>query len=297
MTSSFDDLPPRSGRPRQTGESETPQEAAPRISEDALWAPDSGAVPSERASIDRPEDGSIADPSFGAPASGLDDDPFAFTEEDFDKQRKARGQRARRVVWEVAQTLILAAVIFFMVRGVAQNFRVEGPSMEPGLHDGQYLLVNKAVYFKLDLESLAKYLPFVDGDDGSKFLFHGPERGDVIVFRYPRDPSRDFIKRVIAVPGDTVSIHDGQVTVNGKLLEEEYLDETTRGDLDNTVVPDGSYFVLGDNRSNSSDSRSWGFVPEENIIGKAMFSYWPMSEFGGVGNHSIDLGFVKVPLP
>ena len=168
--------------------------------------------------------------------------------------------------------------------------------MEPGLHDGQYLLVNKAVYFKLDMGTLSKYLPFLD-DDGSNFLFHGPERGDVIVFRYPRDPSRDFIKRVIAVPGDTVSIQGGQVTVNGTLLEEEYLDETTRGDLDNTVVPDGSYFVLGDNRSNSSDSRSWGFVPEENIIGKAMFSYWPLSDLGGVGNHSLDLGFIKVPLP
>ena len=302
MTSSFDDLPPRSGRPRQTDESDTPQEEAPRFSEDALWAPDSNAGSRERAAIDRPEDGSIAAPGFGASgfaatSAGLTDDPFAFTEEDRDAQPQVRGRRARRVFWEVAQTLILAAVIFFMVRGVAQNFRVEGPSMEPGLHDGQYLLVNKAVYFKLDLESLSKYLPFVDGDDGSKFLFHGPERGDVIVFRYPRDPSRDFIKRVIAVPGDTVSIHDGQVTVNGKLLEEEYLDETTRGDLDNTVVPDGSYFVLGDNRSNSSDSRSWGFVPEENIIGKAMFSYWPLSELGGVGNHSIDLGFVKVPLP
>jgi len=298
MTSSFDDLPPRTGRPRQTDESEPPQEEAPRFSEDALWAADSGAVSSEHASIDRLEDGSIAGPDTGVRAgAALTDDPFAFTEEDFDTQQRARGQRARRVFWEVAQTLILAAVIFFMVRGVAQNFRVEGPSMEPGLHDGQYLLVNKAVYFKLDLESLAKYLPFVDGDDGSKFLFHGPERGDVIVFRYPRDPSRDFIKRVIAVPGDTVSIHEGQVTVNGQLLEEEYLDETTRGDLDNTVVPDGSYFVLGDNRSNSSDSRSWGFVPEENIIGKAMFSYWPLSELGGVGNHSIDLGFVRVPLP
>jgi signal peptidase I len=233
-----------------------------------------------------------ADPTYAA----FQDDLAELSEEEREELRRSRGKRARRVFWEVAQTLVLAGVIFFMVRGVAQNFRVEGPSMEPGLHDGQYLLVNKAVYFKLDLGTLSKYIPFIS-DDGSRFLFHGPERGDVIVFRYPRDPSRDFIKRVIAVPGDVVSIHEGKVSVNGQLIEEEYLDETTRGDLDDTVVPDGSYFVLGDNRSNSSDSRSWGFVPEENIIGKAMFSYWPLSELGGVGNSSIDLGFIKVPLP
>src|SRR5687767_717975 len=121
MTSSFDDLPPRSGRPRQTDESDTPQEEAPRFNEDALWASDSSTVARQRASIDRPEDGPIAAPGFGAPgfaaatSAGLTDDPFAFTEEDRDAQRKDRGQRARRVFWEVAQTLILAAVIFFMV--------------------------------------------------------------------------------------------------------------------------------------------------------------------------------------
>jgi signal peptidase I len=205
--------------------------------------------------------------------------------------------RARRVAWELVQTLVLAALIFLMVRGVAQNFRVEGPSMEPGLHNGQYLLVNKAVYFKLDLDELSKYIPFVDGgDNSSRYLFHGPQRGDVVVFRYPRDPSRDFIKRIIGVPGDTVAITDGVVTVNGSALEEPYINGGANSNLEPKVVPEGSYFVLGDNRPNSSDSRNWGFVPEENIIGKAMFSYWPLSEFGGVGNTSIDLGFVKIPL-
>ena len=211
--------------------------------------------------------------------------------------QRSGGVRVRRVAWELVQTLVLAALIFLMVRGVAQNFRVEGPSMEPGLHNGQYLLVNKAVYFKLDLGELSKYIPFIDGGDhSSRFLFHGPERGDVIVFRYPRDPSRDFIKRIIGVPGDTVSITDGVVTVNGAVIDEPYINTGANSDLDPKVVPEGSYFVLGDNRPNSSDSRNWGFVPEENIIGKAMFSYWPLSEFGGVGNTSVDLGFVKIPL-
>jgi len=212
-----------------------------------------------------------------------------------------RGQAWRRVRslgLELVETLILAALIFFAVRALAQNFRVEGSSMEPGLHNGQYLLVNKAVYLKINLDTLHKFLPFVDGgDEPERFLFRGPKRGDVVVFRFPRDPERDFIKRIIGVPGDTVEIVNGSVYVNGVLLNESYVTGDSRSDHERTVVPEKSYFVLGDNRSNSSDSRSWGFVPEENMIGQAMFSYWPLSELGGVGNHSISLGFVSIPLP
>jgi signal peptidase I len=209
------------------------------------------------------------------------------------------GRRVRRIAWELTQTLVLAVLIFLLVRTVAQNFRVEGPSMEPGLHDGQYLLVNKAVYFKLNVGNLAKFIPFIDAEDGEeRYIFHGPERGDVIVFRYPKDPDRDFIKRVIGVPGDRVRVQDGIVYVNDVPLEEPYIADHAGRDLDEElVVPAGNYFVLGDNRPNSSDSRSWGFVPEENIIGKAMLSYWPLSELGGAGNVSLDLGIIKLSLP
>jgi signal peptidase I len=207
-------------------------------------------------------------------------------------------RRARHLAWELTQTLILAALIFLAVRAMAQNFRVEGSSMEPGLHDGQYLLVNKAIYFKINLDTLAKWLPFLDaGDTPERFLFRPPKRGDVIVFQYPEDPSRDFIKRVIAIPGDTVQEVDGVVSVNGVPLEEPYVAHIDRRSYAETIVPEGAYFVLGDNRTNSSDSRAWGFVPEENIIGQAMFSYWPLSDFGGVGNREINLGFVKIALP
>jgi signal peptidase I len=216
-----------------------------------------------------------------------------------DAGRHGTRRRIRRVGWELLQTLVLAALIFLLVRAVAQNFRVEGPSMEPGLHNGQYLLVNKAVYFKVNLGTLSKYIPFIDAEDGEEaFLFHGPQRGDVIVFRYPKDPDRDFIKRVIGVPGDTIRIDEsGVVYVNGEALEESYINDSSPRALEEQVVPPDSYFVLGDNRPNSSDSRNWGFVPEENIIGKAMLSYWPLSELGGVGNHAIDLGLITVPLP
>jgi signal peptidase I len=204
----------------------------------------------------------------------------------------------RHLGWELAQTLMLAALIFLAVRAMAQNFRVEGSSMEPGLHDGQYLLVNKAIYFKLNLEQLSKYLPFIDpGDNPQRHLFRAPKRGDVVVFQFPGDPGRDFIKRVIATPGDSIEIRDGKVILNGVQLVEPYVTNGAHYDNEFQIVPPGHYFVLGDNRSNSFDSHAWGPVAERYIIGQAMLSYWPMSELGGVGNRSINLGFVSVPLP
>jgi len=207
-------------------------------------------------------------------------------------------RRVRGVFWEVAQTLALAAIIFLSVRALAQNFRVEGSSMESGLHDGQYLLVNKAIYQKINLGTLSRYIPFIDaGDNPQRFLFRAPRRGDVIVFRFPRDPSRDFIKRIIAVPGDSVEIISGAVFVNSIKLDEPYVTNPGSYDMAFEYVPDGHYFVLGDNRANSYDSHVWSFLPEENIIGQAMFSYWPLEQLGGVGNRSINLGFVRIPVP
>jgi signal peptidase I len=207
-------------------------------------------------------------------------------------------RRTRRIGWELVQTLLLAALIFFAVRAVAQNFRVEGSSMEPSLHDGQYLLVNKAVYQTINLKTLSKFIPFIHpGDKPKRFLFQAPHRGEVIVFRFPREPSRDFIKRVIGVPGDTVEVTAGQVFLNGVKVDEPYIADPGKNDYPRTVVPPGNYFVLGDNRNNSYDSRVWGFLPQENIIGKAMVSYWPLDSLGGVGNHGINLGFITVPLP
>jgi signal peptidase I len=213
-------------------------------------------------------------------------------------ERRSPWPRVRKLGVELVQTLVLAALLFFAVRAVAQNFRVEGSSMEPGLHNGQYLLVNKAVYYKINFNTLARYLPFVDAkEEDERFLFHQPRRGDVIVFRFPGDTSRDFIKRVIGVPGDAVEITGGNVIVNGIALDEPYALGRIPTEYSRQIVPPHSYFVLGDNRNNSSDSRTWGYVPEGNIIGKAALSYWPLENLGGVGNHSIDLGLIRLPLP
>ena len=302
MTSPSGELPPRRDTDDQPDDLLKPplRPRSERDSQANFWSEDEDEATlddvwsrrTRRAEAALPADGA-ASSALTAEASASEDGSDIFADGD---GTAAGGARVRRVVWELAQTLLLAALIFLMVRGVAQNFRVEGPSMEPGLHNGQYLLVNKAVYFKLDLDKLSKYIPFISGGDNpSRFLFHGPERGDVVVFRYPQDPSRDFIKRIIGLPGDTVEINDGVVMVNGVVLDEQYINGGSTQPMAPKVVPERSYFVMGDNRPNSSDSRNWGFVPEENIIGKAMFSYWPFSEFGGVGNTSIDLGFVKIP--
>lgn len=195
---------------------------------------------------------------------------------------------------EIIETIILAAVIFVLVRTVVLNYRVDGHSMDPSLADNEMLFVNRNAYLELDKWSLVDWLPFIDHEDADDVYrpFGGPERGDIIVLTPPDgsvvDTSKPFIKRVIGLPGDVVEIRDNGVFINGVQLDEPYIDgELTwcesRGEAcPIQTVPDGHVFVLGDNRDNSSDSRLIGFVPWDNIIGKAWFSYWPTDYFGPV---------------
>ncbi|MEO7909991.1 MAG: signal peptidase I [Roseiflexaceae bacterium] len=195
----------------------------------------------------------------------------------------------RGVVKELLETAIFILLVFLIVRGVIQNFKIEGQSMEPSMHTGQYILVNKIVYFHFDMNAPLRLLPG-NGDLSARVVypFHMPRRGEVVVFEYPRDLSKDYIKRVIGMPGDTVMIKDGQVFVNNVLLDEPYLQgvqTTCRGDDpcnqgQSVPVPLGSVFVMGDNRNNSSDSREWGELPLDGIIGKAWVSYWPRDYWG-----------------
>ena len=186
----------------------------------------------------------------------------------------------RKTLREILQTVLLTLILFAGLQGTIQNVRVEGFSMRPTLDADQYLLVNKLAYSQINLANLSRYIPFVDlGDEGSSYLFDPPQRGEVVVFRFPVDPSRDFVKRVIAVPGDSVEIRNGNVFVNDKALEEPYTLDDPRGItmIEQVMGPD-EYFVLGDNRLQSNDSKNWGPVPLENIIGKVWVSYWPLSE-------------------
>lgn len=188
----------------------------------------------------------------------------------------------RELVRELIETVLLALAIFLTLQFSVQNFRVEGTSMQSTLLDGQYLLVNKLVYLRIDRGSITSLLPFLDDDVDSEetlFAFHQPRRGEVIIFRFPRDPSRDFVKRVIGLPGDTVEIRRGRVYVNEIELDEPYIARPGRRTVAPTRVGPDGYYVLGDNRAVSQDSRDWGPVPTENIIGKAWVSYWPLENF------------------
>ncbi len=191
------------------------------------------------------------------------------------------------ILWEITETLVLALLIFLAVRTVVLNFRVDGLSMEPTLNTGEMLLVNRQMYSHFDVNGVLNVLPFVERDGESEFYpFHPPQRGDIIVFDPPIGAiDKPYIKRVIGLPGETIAIHDGGVYIDGERLDEGYLGTTAtrwpgRPDNFELVVPEGHIFVLGDNRNNSTDSRSFGPVSEDAIIGRAWIAYWPAGLFG-----------------
>jgi len=177
---------------------------------------------------------------------------------------------------ETLEVVALALLMFIAVRAVAQNFVVDGRSMEPTFAHGQLVIVNKLAYDSFDFS----WLPWVESDEWRPF--GEPEAGDVVVFHFPRNPDRDFIKRIITVAGQTVAVQDGLVYVDGARLDESYIDEPPSYEVAEQVVPGGSVFVLGDNRNNSYDSHSWGMLDESLIIGRAELLYWPLSSVGRV---------------
>ena len=136
---------------------------------------------------------------------------------------ESRGESARSLIWEIVQTVLLTIAIFLAVRSVVQNFRVEGASMDPTLRTGQYLLINKVLYARADGTLLERAVTDRTPNDVPNYVFGGPERGDIIVFRAPGQSDKDFIKRVIGLPGESVRIVNGQVFVNGKPLDEPYI--------------------------------------------------------------------------
>ncbi|MCK6563647.1 MAG: signal peptidase I, partial [Dehalococcoidia bacterium] len=242
------------------------------------WAPQR-SVTAEGAAGGVPDiDPGIAD----AADAGLPSFPLESSSEPVAASRHHRS-RARTVVREAVETLLLAVLVFLAVRASFQNFKVDGQSMYPTLDDGQFLIVNKLVYAEVDVEKLGKFIPFIEpGDDPKRNVFHGPERGDIVVLKDPRDPSQDLIKRIIALPGETVEIQDGKVYINDHYLEEPYIKSAWHDNKSKILIGEDEYFVMGDNRTNSLDSRSTqiGLVHKDLIIGKAMLSYWPTGSFG-----------------
>ncbi|MFV1948389.1 MAG: signal peptidase I [Anaerolineales bacterium] len=159
------------------------------------------------------------------------------------------------VLVDILETLLLSVVLFFLINALSARIKIDGSSMEPNLHHGEFVIVSKINY-----------------------RIGEPERGDVVVFDFPRNITQEYIKRIVGLPGEQIRIEDGNVYVNGLLLTEPYLmkDPHYEGEW---VVPENALFVLGDNRNNSSDSHNWGMVPMENVIGEALLVYWPPSEW------------------
>jgi len=201
-------------------------------------------------------------PFFDASPESIGDPPLT-PPETIAQPKASRWEGIGGAVRELVETLLLTLVLFLLIRFAMQNFRVEGFSMEPNFHDGQFLLVNKVEY-----------------------MLHAPQRGDVIVFRYPNDPTRDFIKRIIGLPGDMVEVKNSEILVNRVPLHEIYPLNISTYNYGPVTVGTEEYFVLGDNRNNSSDSHSWGMLPTKNIIGKAWLSYWPPQWVGMVPQFS-----------
>ena len=191
----------------------------------------------------------------------------------------------KNVFREILDAVGLSLVVFILIQTSMQNFKVEGASMSPTLDSGQYLIVNKLAYVNVDLVRLSKLIPIWRVKElKDNHNVRSPIRGEIIVFRFP-DPNpnnrkRDFVKRVIGVPGDKIAIVNGVVWVNGEPLYEGYLRFRDAFNLDERVLKEKHYFVLGDNRTGSNDSRAWGAVPEENILGKVWSIYWPPSDWG-----------------
>jgi signal peptidase I len=165
---------------------------------------------------------------------------------------------------ELAITLGLALVIFLIFQTVVQNFIIKEQCMEPGFHEGERLLVNKVAYH-----------------------FGEPRRGDVIILRPPSSPKEVFIKRIIALPGDTVEVKEGAVYVNGTKLNEPYLKEPMDYTLPERKIPENEYFVLGDNRNIANDSHRGWTLPRKDIIGRAWLILWPLKDWGFVKHYPL----------
>jgi signal peptidase I len=173
----------------------------------------------------------------------------------------ARAFGGRSLLRETLETVLLTLIIFLVLNTATGRFQVRGSSMEPTFQDGQYLVIGKLIYW-----------------------VHPPERGDIIVFEPPTNPTDDYIKRVVGLPGEQIEIRGGAVWVDGILLEEPY---TNPGSYSGAwSLGDGEYFVLGDNRNNSSDSHNWGVLPEANVVGKAWLCYWPPEKWGLVAHYA-----------
>ena len=174
----------------------------------------------------------------------------------------------RSILIEMAETILFSTFAFLIFNTIFQNYKVEGNSMTPNIKHGEHLLVNQLAYINLKLPYRTQVI-----------ISKNPNRGDIVIFKAPKNPRKNLIKRVIGLPGDTVEIIRGNVFINGTKLTETYTQRHLNLHNSKIIVPDNNYFVLGDNRLASNDSRDWGTVSIENISGEKWITYWPLTNF------------------
>ncbi|MBV7336872.1 signal peptidase I [Chloroflexi bacterium TSY] len=220
-------------------------------------------------------DSSISEPFLVATQSnshvtilGMDGEPEGSLKDSSvgaeNEENKEQAPSAWMMLREVTETIVLALIIFLLMRQVVQNYRIESQSMEPNFSEGQFILVNKLSY-----------------------ILGEPNRGDVVVFHNPNNTDQDFIKRVIGLPGDTLQITNQQVFINHTVLDEEYIQYEIRSgeELGPFVIEPGNLFVMGDNRPNSSDSRFFGQLSQDLLVGKAWLRVWPANRWGLIDHY------------
>ncbi|MGD8456182.1 MAG: signal peptidase I [Anaerolineales bacterium] len=181
-------------------------------------------------------------------------------------EEEEKPNRFRAFLLESLETIVLAVVLFVIINALTARIRVDGSSMVPSLVHNNYVLVNRLAYQLGDIQ-----------------------RGDVVVFEFPQNREEDYIKRVIALSGETVEIANGVVYIDGQPLAEPYIQAPMLQDYPPVTVPQGMVYVMGDNRNDSSDSRRWGALAVDEIIGKAIFVYWPFSDFGVVTHYDFSI--------
>ena len=198
----------------------------------------------------------------------------------------------RSLFRELVELAAIVLVVFIGLRMVLMPFEVDGASMDPFLENGEHLFVNRLAYADVNLTSWMNDIPGVDVGRGAEITFGQPKRGDIVVLHPPVASDSPYVKRVVALPGETVSFHDGIVFVNGQPLVESYIEGAItfchNARWCSLTVPADSVYVLGDNREHSSDSRAFGPVRISEIVGKVFFTNWPADRFGPVSSPDYD---------
>ena len=230
---------------------------------------------SEKPELNNHSENTYSEPNHYPNHIGLESENLLFE----NSQKTKRFFYSPRQLSETLEIVALALIIFLGVRGIAQNFIVSGESMSPTFQPNQLLIANRLAYINIDIT----WIPWHTGSQWQPF--GNPEQGEIIVFAFPGDTERDFLKRILAVPGQTIEIRNGTIFVDNQALNEPYVTDPWFGTMPSQIVPPNNFFVVGDNRRNSFDSRSWGMLEKDLLIGRADFRYWPLKELGFIEHH------------